>query len=233
MGGGKNLYLFFTLIPVSSPVQNPLGVGALWFLPCLFEIYLLYYALRQFTKNKTILLIIALMFMLASAFLLKRYAMGSLFYLFETFQFLILFEVGHLFRDLWLKGSISILVGVLGFLVFMTLYLTDAESWNYILVFVLNKIQMIGLIVFMIMFSQRILEGRVKNIVDFYGRNSLTVLGVHILGMYACKVMLPTIASSFLYYLSMFILIMVFCTVSIFIFNRFCPALVNAKKSCR
>ena len=229
-GGGKNLYLFFTLIPITSPVQNPLGVGAIWFLPCLFEIYLLYYALRRITNKKTLLLIFALAFMIVSSLLLQRYAMGSLFYLFDTFQFLIFFAVGHLYRDYWLKDGIPLLIGVLGLLVYMSLYVTAPESWNYFLVFILNKIQMIGLMVFLIVIAKRIHNGIIKRLIIFWGRNSITVLGIHILAMNACKVVLTHImASSFLYYFIMFILIMTICTICIKIFNRCCPVLVNAK----
>ena len=230
MGGVKNLYLFFTLIPVDSSIQNPLGVGAIWFLPCLFEIYVLYYALRKITKNKIALLIFGVGFMLLSAFMLQHYAMGSLFYLLETFQFIILFVVGHLFREFWLKGNIPVWVGVVGFLIFMTLYITDSEILPYVLVFALNKIQSMGFIVFLIVLAKRIPKVLITRIFNFYGRNSLTVLGVHVLGLSACKVILSHfLTPGLLYYIIMFILTIAFCTICIYVFKRFCPVLVNAK----
>ncbi len=229
--GGENLYLFFTLIPIDNEIQNPLGVGAIWFLPCLFEIFILYYAIRRISRNRIVLLNIAILLMIASSILKHFFAMGSLFYLFDTFQFFILFVIGHLFKNIWLKDKMSLWVGILGFLAFLTLYVTDSENWNYVLVFVLNKIQMMGVILFLIVLATRIPDGAINRVVSFYGRNSLTVLGVHLLGMGACTAILPRfLTPGFLYYSVMFFLILVFCTFCICIFNRFCPVLVNSKK---
>lgn len=45
------LWLFATMIPSDAEVVNPLGVGAIWFLVSLFEIYIIYYLLRKVSKN--------------------------------------------------------------------------------------------------------------------------------------------------------------------------------------
>lgn len=93
------LWLFATLIPSNAEVTNPLGVGAIWFLVSLFEIYVIYYVLRKVSINKWWLLAATILLYMVSCIALLRYAHGSLFYLFYTFGFCIYFIVAHLLRD--------------------------------------------------------------------------------------------------------------------------------------
>lgn len=94
-----------TLIPVSGAMANPLGVGAIWFLVSLFEIYLFYYLVRLVSKNLWWALAVGLLVFVVSSILLQRYAMGSLFYLIYSGGFLLFFIVGHVFKETLLKGT--------------------------------------------------------------------------------------------------------------------------------
>lgn len=102
------LWLFATMIPADAEISNPLGVGAIWFLVSLFEIYIIYYALRRVSKNRWWLLSAAVLLFFVSCVALHYYAHGSLFYLFYTFGFCIYFIVAHLLRDKMLHGSIPV-----------------------------------------------------------------------------------------------------------------------------
>ena len=100
------LWLFATLIPSNADVTNPLGVGAIWFLVSLFEIYVIYYVLRKVSINKWWLLAATILLYMVSCWALLYYAHGSLFYMFYTFGFCIYFIVAHLLREKVLYGKI-------------------------------------------------------------------------------------------------------------------------------
>ena len=100
------LWLFATLIPADSEVTNPMGVGAIWFLVSLFEIYIIYYGLRMVSKNRWWLLAAGIILYMVSFVASLNYAQGTLFYLFYTFGFCIFFIVAHLLRDRVLYGKI-------------------------------------------------------------------------------------------------------------------------------
>lgn len=53
------LWRFATLIPADAEKTNPLGVEAKWFLASLFEIYIIYYALRKVSTKGEWLLTVA------------------------------------------------------------------------------------------------------------------------------------------------------------------------------
>lgn len=93
-----SLWLFATLIPADAAVTNPIGVGAIWFLVSLFEIYVIYYVLRKVSISKCWLLSTAILLYVVSCIVLLYFAHGSLFYLFYTFGFCIYFIVAHLLR---------------------------------------------------------------------------------------------------------------------------------------
>ena len=114
------LWLFLTLIPAGAEITNPLGVGAIWFLVSLFEIYIIYYALRRVSKNRWWLLSAAILLFLISCIALHYYAHGSLFYLFYTFGFCIYFIVAHLLRDKVLYGRIPLLLLGMGVVAYCT-----------------------------------------------------------------------------------------------------------------
>jgi fucose 4-O-acetylase-like acetyltransferase len=94
-----SLWKFATLIPADAAVTNPLGVGAIWFLASLFEIYIIYYCLRMFSKKQWWLFVAGVLLYLTSCILMHYYAMGSLLYLFYSFGFCIFFIVAHQLRD--------------------------------------------------------------------------------------------------------------------------------------
>lgn len=102
------LWLFFTLIPYNAEVSNPIGVGAIWFLVSLFEIYVIYYLLRIVSIKKWWLLSVAILLYVVSCISLLFYAHGSLFYLFYTFGFCIYFIVAHLLKEKVLYGKIPV-----------------------------------------------------------------------------------------------------------------------------
>lgn len=123
-----SLWLFATLIPADAAVTNPIGVGAIWFLVSLFEIYVIYYVLRKVSISKYWLLSAAILLYVVSCIVLLYFAHGSLFYLFYTFGFCIYFIVAHLLRDKVLYGKIPVwllLVSVLAYFV----RFVDVSNW--------------------------------------------------------------------------------------------------------
>ena len=64
----------------------------------------------------------------------------------------------------------------------------------------------------------------------FEGRNSLTILGVHMLVMGVMAILLKKIMPmGWSYYLILFVVIVVLSNICILLFNRYVPFLVNHK----
>ena len=94
-----SLWLFATMIPADAPVTNPLGVGAIWFLLSLFEVYAIYYLLRKVSTNRWWLWMVSVLLFLLSAVVMQRYAIGSMFYLFYTCGFVIYFVAANMLKE--------------------------------------------------------------------------------------------------------------------------------------
>lgn len=112
------LLLFATMIPSDAEVVNPLGVGAIWFLVSLFEVYIIYYLFRIVSKNGWWLLFASVLLFLLSSIVMQKYAIGSLFYLFYTFGFVIFFVVANLLRESILFSKLPIwglVVGIVAY----------------------------------------------------------------------------------------------------------------------
>jgi membrane protein implicated in regulation of membrane protease activity len=65
----------------------------------------------------------------------------------------------------------------------------------------------------------------------FEGRNSLTILGIHMLIMGVVAILLKRFMQvGGLYYAALFIMIVIVSNICIVLFNRYVPFLVNHKK---
>lgn len=236
------LWLFATLIPAEANVTNPLGVGAIWFLMSLFEIYLIYYGLRLVSKNNWWLLLSAVLLLLISCVTLSFYAHGSLFYLFYTFGFCLYFIVAHLLRDKVLYGKIPVwllFVAVVAYfvrLIEVPNWLVANEMGGAFLTRIRGLISITGLIVILVwlckkLSSIRVLtELKIHQFMLFEGRNSLTILGVHMLIMGVVALLLTRlIPAGCLYYTILFSIIVVISNICVVLFNRYVPFLVNHK----
>lgn len=113
------IWKLFTLLPISGELRNPIGVGAIWFLIALFDIYLLFYAIIRVSKNKWWVLGISFLCLLLSSFFLQKYHAGSVFFIFNALFFLPFFSVANLCKDFVLRGKFQwwlILLLVFGYI---------------------------------------------------------------------------------------------------------------------
>lgn len=236
------LWLFLTLIPAGAEITNPLGVGAIWFLVSLFEIYIIYYALRRVSKNRWWLLSAAILLFLISCIALHYYAHGSLFYLFYTFGFCIYFIVAHLLRDKVLYGRIPLLLLGMGVVAYCTRFvevpdgILNGGMGGVILMRLKGLVSMSGLTIVTIWLCQQLVS--IKHVTSmrtyafllFDGRNSLTILGVHMLIMGVAAILLKRfMTTGVLYDIFLFLIIVAFSNLCVILFNRYVPFLVNHK----
>lgn len=236
------LWLFFTLIPYNAEVSNPIGVGAIWFLVSLFEIYVIYYLLRIVSIKKWWLLSVAILLYVVSCISLLFYAHGSLFYLFYTFGFCIYFIVAHLLKEKVLYGKIPVwllfVAVVVYFIRFVEVpnWLAANEVGGAFLTRIRGLLSMSGLIVLLVwlckqLSSSRVLSGlKMNKFMLFEGRNSLTILGVHMLIMGVVAILMKRLMPvGGLYYTFLFLIIVVISNLCVLFFNRYVPFLVNHK----
>ncbi len=236
------LWLFATLIPADADNTNPLGVGAIWFLVSLFEIYIIYYALRRVSKNRWWLLSAAVLLFLISCVALHYYAHGSLFYLFYTFGFCIYFIVAHLLRDKVLHGSVPAWLFSMAIAAYCIRFvqvpdrLLNSGMGGVILMRLKGLVSMSGVIIVAIWLCQQLVS--IKHVTSmrtyafllFEGRNSLTILGVHMLIMGVAAIILKRfMAAGVIYDIFLFLIIVAFSNLCVILFNRYVPFLVNHK----
>ncbi len=234
------LWLFATLIPADAETTNPLGVGAIWFLVSLFEIYIIYYALRRVSENRWWLLSAAVLLFFVSCVALHYYANGSLFYLFYTFGFCIYFIVAHLLRDKVLYARIPLWLLGIGVVAYCTRFvevpdcLLNNEMGGGILIKLRGLVSMSGLIIMAVWMCKKISSIKYISTLRpyafllFEGRNSLTILGVHMLIMGVAAILLKRfMTTGVLYDIFLFLIIVAFSNLCVILFNRYVPFLVN------
>lgn len=237
------LWRFATIIPKDADIVNPMGVGAIWFLVSLFEIYVIYYALRLVSTNKWWLLMTGILLSFASCITMQYYAFGSLFYLFYTFGYCIYFIVAHLSYDKVIYQKIPIWLLLLSVAAYCLKFIDVSNlfdnNWMGVLgLRIKGLLSVFGLIVILIWLCKGLMsfksfsESKMVRCVVFEGRNSLTILGLHMLAMgviaILLKVLLPV---GLLYHTLLFVLIVVVCNLFVFLFNRYVPFFVNHKKT--
>lgn len=236
------LWLFATMIPIDAEVTNPIGVGAIWFLMSLFEIYIIYYLLRRVSGNVWWLIIAGVLLYLVSCITMQYYAHGAIFYLFYTFGFCIYFIVAHLLREKVLCGEIPVWLLIISVAAYCLKFLDISNMLNVnsigggIMLRIKGLISITGLIVVFIWMCKKLMtfrlvsESKICKFMVFEGRNSLTILGVHMLVMGVMAILLKKIMPmGWSYYLILFVIIVVLSNICILLFNRYVPFLVNHK----
>lgn len=236
------LWLFATLFPADAPDVNPLGVGAIWFLISLFEVYIIYYVLRLVSKNRWWLLTAGVLLVLVSAVMMQYYAMGSLFYLPYTFGYCLFFIVAHQYRDRILCGEMPVWVLLIAAAAYSVRFidlsklLNESKVWGGICQTILWLVSMSGLITLLLWLCKKISVtnpfsgSKAWRFLLFEGQNSLTILGTHLLVMSVNAVILGRfLPENVLYYVLQVLIIIVACNICILLFNRFVPFLVNHK----
>lgn len=232
------IWKLFTLLPITSELSNPIGVGAIWFLLALFDIYVIYYAIVRISKNKWWVIGVSCLFLILSAVLLQKYQAGSLFFLFNAMFFLPYFSVANLLKDFVLEGKFSwpfLLVLIIGYATsFIDLTTFSNSMGGGILLKVRDIISGLCLVLLLVYAFRSLSKffSRQKAICHrfflYEGKNSLTILGIHmlfqiVLGL-ALKMVLPV---GTYYYLLLFVLELIGCNIGVWIFNRYVPFLVN------
>ena len=229
-----DLLLFFSLIPADSTIKNPLGVGAIWFLLCLYEIFVIYYLLRLISTKTRFLVLTAFLCLIISSVLRHRYTMGSVFYLINALHFIIYFVLGNLTSKWVLNGKWKLWMLVLAIIAYMTRFI-DLSYLHYMFVDFRDKLATFGLI-FFLCFSFRwlasSLNGKAVSLIRqfllYEGKNSLTILGVHLLILRAFTLF----ANRFnldIHYALLFIFVCITCNVFIWLLNKYVPFLVGKK----
>lgn len=237
------LWQFATLIPADAERTNPLGVGAIWFLASLFEIYIILYLLCQVSRNKWWLLFASVILWVFSAVMMQFYGNGSLFYLIYTSGFVIYFVVANLLRDRVLFGRIPGWVLLLSIGAYSVRFIDPSNLLESSLPVgrgILQKINgmlsMMGVIGVLVwtakkLFDYNVTNSRLCKFILFEGRNSLTILGVHLLVMGLAMLLLNRFLSvGTFYYLMLFIIIVAACNLCIVVFNCYIPFFVNHKR---
>lgn len=239
------LWQFATLIPADAERTNPLGVGAIWFLASLFEIYVLYYVLRKVSNNKWWLFVASVVLFLFSALMMQHYGNGSWFYLFYTCGFFIFFVTAHLLKEKTLYKRVPIWVFIVSIFAYSVRFIdlsniVDANQigGGILLKFrgMISMMGAIGILVWMAkhLYGNNISTSRLFDFVLFEGRNSITILGVHLLIMGVASILLKRILPiGVLYYLALFAIIVAGCNLCIILFNRYVPFLVNHKRNSK
>ncbi len=183
---------FFMLIPKTDPIANPLGVGAIWFLLSLFEIYIIFYLIRRVSKASYVVFGISVLLLIIAAFFSDCFAMGSFFYLFYSCGFFIYFALGFLMRDFFIgnmpNGKKYDNKHRLQILLFSILAMSSALlPLEGIVSFVRDRLFCLGLIFILILFvknADRVLRNcRFRSLLIYQGENSLTILGTHLVIM--------------------------------------------------
>lgn len=232
----NRLISFFYLLPADIAQKNPLGVGAIWFLLSLYEIYIFYYLVRLISKNKLWLLAVSFFSLILSAHLQQQYAMGSLFYSIYSLGYVVFFALGNMSREMTLKESTwggQIIMYTVFALILLSVGLIEL---NGILAFLQNRIFCLGLILILIIMFKELRFLRhdklklIRDFVTFEGRNSLTILGTHMIAMKLVHPVLERIIQdATILYFTKFIIVLLFCNCCILIFNKYIPFLVNHK----
>lgn len=234
------LWRFATIIPGNAKVTNPLGVGAIWFLIVLFELYIVYYLLRKITNKKWLLLFITLVLWLLSALFLYRYAIGSLFYIFYAFSFLPFFVVSHLFTKCIMYKHLPLWVVVLSMGCYLLTYIpvsVEASSGGDVILRIKDLLSSMGLVLMLVFYVKyffsynSVLELKLSRLLLFEGRNSITILGVHLIVMsVASNLLKDYLSNKSLYYLVLFVIVFIVSNICILLFNKYIPFFVNGKK---
>lgn len=226
----------FTVIPVSTPVPNPLGVGAIWFLVSLFEVYLLYYVISKLSKNKVWLLIFALISFIASSLLMERIAMGSLWYLPYTLGFFIYFVIANVLRDYILNRKIPFWIFAVGVMMYLLTFVeVPMEVMGGISLNVKHLLSSLGLVFCLVYLTKSLLEfskfEKIKAFVSYEGKNSLTILGIHMLAIPVVSAVLGHfLKEGTNFYILLFVFVLLICNICVWLFNRYVPFLVNHTK---
>lgn len=236
------IWKLFTLLPITGEISNPIGVGAIWFLLALFDIYVVYYTIVKISNNKWWVLGVTCLLLLLSAVLLQRYHVGSFFFLFNALFFLPYFAVANLLKEFVLKGKFTwplLLILIIGYttsFIDLTPYPTQLRepSGGGILLKVRDIISglcLVLLLVYAFRFLSKFFSEKktlCHRFLLYEGKNSLTILGVHMLFQIALgialKMVLPIGTS---YYLLLFFLELIGCNIGVWLFNRYVPFLVN------
>lgn len=237
------IWLLATLLP-STYAGNPIGVGAIWFLLSLFEIYGIYYLMRCLTTKTCWLLVIAFISLVVSALLMHFFNKASLFFLFNSFFFLAYFVVGHVFKNFFIKGHLTwwLILFLMAAYCMRFIGLSDVGTtmWGGILLILrdfVSGLSKVILLVFIFRKFENFCNKKLRFIhcfLLFEGKNSLTILGVHLLfQMVMGSFLMIVFPLGPAYWMSLFILLVIGCNASVMLFNRYVPFLVNQQNKTR
>lgn len=165
-------------------VHEPLLLnGPLWFLIALFNIQIIYYFLTKIGRNKMFILTATVMLYITSM-VFERNGINGLFYIQYTFHFLLYYALGNLFGKSLTdhidnpKSKRLLLVFGLPFLAFLPLI--PADDFPVINDLLLN-IRIACFIPVVFIFFKTVHRFRFFKPLQFFGRNSLILLGTHVL----------------------------------------------------
>ena len=225
-----------TLIPSNADVTNPLGAGAIWFLISLFEIYVIYYVIRLVSQKAWWIMLLNIVGYVIAILLLQRYANGSLFYLIYSFTFFAFFSIAHLYREKVIFDSMPKWLLIVSALGYSLTFICGGEG-GYYLLRAKGLVSTFGLIFLLIWISKQVESSKLHDgsflyrFLLFEGKNSLTILGVHMLAQSFVGVILKRFMTvEFGYFIVLFLVELAICNLCVLLFNRYVPFLVNHHK---
>lgn len=211
---------------------------ALWFLPALFFIQLIFYGLKKHLRRSWLIVAVCGLCYLLSIVQKQHQVVGP-FFLPRVMEYLIYYGSGCLFGQKlvdWLEnadfrhllGAFLVLSGLLYAVGFR-------QSEHLFMQHVLLNLGIGVFIPLVFIFFKAACRFPFFRVFGFFGRNSLVVLSLHLLILSILdstwrRILPPGILGDlFTSNVIKFIIIVGFCSVSIFIFNRFFPRLVGKK----
>ena len=150
----------------------------LWFLFGLFWIQLIFLCILQVTTKRIYIAIVSLLIGIAGYFL-SRSDISLPFMLVGSFRFFIFFALGYLLGQNLLKlvenRKTEIPLGIISLTVFIILIFSNLDVTKY----VHSMLLFIPFVPIVFIFFHRTYKLKIFKIFDFYGKNSLIVLGAH------------------------------------------------------
>jgi fucose 4-O-acetylase-like acetyltransferase len=231
--------VFFNLYAVICSANGYLIDTPLWFLPCLFITEILFFSLRKSVKQNYKLLALVIVFSLIG-FLYNIYIQLRMPWSIDiALTGIVFYSTGYFFRskyeNLFFRKSYTFILIL--FLIHIISSLTNPKVDMYKLIynnyFMFYLSAFSGIFVYVYIFKL----ARSSKTLQFYGRNSLIILGLHYLVISTLKYTLPTLFTHFnlqvnesIFFITSLFLTLLLLIPIIVITNRYFPYITGKSK---
>ena len=220
----------FNVFRISSQTDYLFVNIPLWFLICFFVIQLLYYFISYLDKR--LIFAISILCLCSKSFL---FSIPTPFMINAACYYMGFFALGNLLGKPWIEKlkdvrfrKLSLIISVLLF-VALFIPIDNLDAWVYDVTYALKL-----LMAFFILMSVAswFNEERYLSLLRFYGENSLTILGLHLIPLIMINnlsLLLWGRTTSFMGFIQSFIVMVIMYVVILFC-NRYIPFLVGKKQ---